>query len=219
MLGRLASAASADASNSKPVYWVHRVHRVLWWHANGVRQCAQAWSRSRSARASIWCARAASSLCSTACSTTSSAPATACSSSRNSRASSTSSRTTSTCAVHLKSFPYCFSNIQLAYKEKEQSSQVALCRLFFFFGTSNWMFYISLRSTECFVFVHVLKNITFSLEMATGRATRGRAGPENPGPRALRAETGLMIFYLRFLCALCAGRWVVTRELCIVVTC
>ena len=46
-----------------------------------------------------------------------------------------------------------------------------------------------------------------------------RAGPENPGPRALRAETGLMIFYLRFLCASCAGRWVVTRKLCIVVTC
>ena len=44
-------------------------------------------------------------------------------------------------------------------------------------------------------------------------------GPENPDPRALRAETGLMIFYLRFLCALCAGRWVITRELCIVVTC
>ena len=53
------------------------------------------------------------------------------------------------------------------------------------------------------------------------RAGPGRAGlgPENPGPRALRAETGLMIFYLRFLCALCAGRWVITRELCIVVTC
>ena len=50
------------------------------------------------------------------------------------------------------------------------------------------------------------------------RAETGRAGlgPENPGPRA---ETGLMIFYLRFLCALCAGRWVITRELCIVVTC
>ena len=42
--------------------------------------------------------------------------------------------------------------------------------------------------------------------------------PEDPGPRALRAETGLMIFHLRFLCALCARRWVVTRELCIVVT-
>ena len=57
--------------------------------------------------------------------------------------------------------------------------------------------------------------------MATGRAARGpsRAGPENPGPRALRAETGLMNFHLRVLCALCAGRWVVTRELCIVVTC
>ena len=40
-----------------------------------------------------------------------------------------------------------------------------------------------------------------------------RAGPENPGPRALRAETGLMIFHLRVLCPLCAGRWVVTREL------
>ena len=37
------------------------------------------------------------------------------------------------------------------------------------------------------------------LEMATGRAARGpdRAGPENPGPRALRAETGLKIFYLQ----------------------
>ena len=53
-------------------------------------------------------------------------------------------------------------------------------------------------------------------------AETGRAWPENPGPRALRAETGLMIFYLRFLCdvcALCAGRWVITSELCIVVTC
>ena len=47
---------------------------------------------------------------------------------------------------------------------------------------------------------------------------RPRAGPENPGPRSLRAETGLMIFYLRFLCALCAGRWVVTREMCCVLT-
>ena len=53
----------------------------------------------------------------------------------------------------------------------------------------------------------------------------GRAGPENSGPRALRAlralraETGLMIFHLRVLCAFCAGRWVVTRELCNVVTC
>ena len=28
-----------------------------------------------------------------------------------------------------------------------------------------------------------------------------RAGPENPGPRALRAETGLKWFYLRVLCA------------------
>ena len=57
--------------------------------------------------------------------------------------------------------------------------------------------------------------------MATGRAAHGpgRAGSENPGPLALRAETGLMIFYLRFFCALCAGRWVVTRKLCIVVTC
>ena len=50
-------------------------------------------------------------------------------------------------------------------------------------------------------------------------AYTGRAGPENPGPRALRTETGLKIFYLRFLCSLCAGRLVVTRELCIVVTC
>ena len=51
------------------------------------------------------------------------------------------------------------------------------------------------------------------------RADTGRTGPENPGPRALRAETGLMIFYLRFICSLCAGRLVVTRELRIVVTC
>ena len=29
----------------------------------------------------------------------------------------------------------------------------------------------------------------------------GRAGPENPGPRAFRAETGLKLFYLRVLCA------------------
>ena len=33
---------------------------------------------------------------------------------------------------------------------------------------------------------------TYPLEMATGRAAR--AGPENPGPRALRAETGLKYF-------------------------
>ena len=59
------------------------------------------------------------------------------------------------------------------------------------------------------------------LEMVRPGPARGpgRAGPEDPGPRALRAETDLMIFYLRFLCALCAGRWVVTRELYIVVTC
>ena len=31
---------------------------------------------------------------------------------------------------------------------------------------------------------------------------RPRAGPENPGPRALRAETGLMIFYLRAFCSM-----------------
>ena len=43
-----------------------------------------------------------------------------------------------------------------------------------------------------------------------------RDGKTRPGPRA---ETGLMIFYLRFLCSLCAGRSVVTKELCIVVTC
>ena len=36
----------------------------------------------------------------------------------------------------------------------------------------------------------------YQLEMATGRA-----GPENPGPRTLRAETNLNIFYLRVLCA------------------
>ena len=59
-----------------------------------------------------------------------------------------------------------------------------------------------------------------------GAGTVGRPLPHlfgiemvRPGPRALRAETGLMIFYLRFLTALSAGRWVVTRELYIVVTC
>ena len=30
---------------------------------------------------------------------------------------------------------------------------------------------------------------------------RPRAGPENPGPRASRAQTGLKIFYLKVLCA------------------
>ena len=37
--------------------------------------------------------------------------------------------------------------------------------------------------------------------MATGRAARGpgRAGPENPGPRASRAQTGLKTFYLKVL--------------------
>ena len=30
---------------------------------------------------------------------------------------------------------------------------------------------------------------------------RPRTEPENPGPRALQAETGRMIFYLRVLCA------------------
>ena len=53
---------------------------------------------------------------------------------------------------------------------------------------------------------------------------RTGSGLKIQAPRALRVETGLMLFYLRFLCALCAGRWVVTsklvtRELCIVVTC
>ena len=40
------------------------------------------------------------------------------------------------------------------------------------------------------------------LEMATGRAARGpgRAGPENPGQRASRAQTGLKFFYLKVLC-------------------
>ena len=57
-----------------------------------------------------------------------------------------------------------------------------------------------------------------------GRAWPGRGGPGLRiqarwpyGPK--RAEKGLMMFYLRFLCALCAGRWVVTRELCMFVTC
>ena len=59
--------------------------------------------------------------------------------------------------------------------------------------------------------------------MASGRAVHGpgrpRAGPENPGPPALRAETGLMIFYLRFLCALCAGRWKCTWDCITVCAC
>ena len=33
------------------------------------------------------------------------------------------------------------------------------------------------------------------------RAGPGRAGPENPGPRASRAQTGLKFFYLKVLCA------------------
>ena len=51
--------------------------------------------------------------------------------------------------------------------------------------------------------------LVYILEMAN-------LGPAR-GPK--RADTGLMIFYLRFLCSLCAGRLVVTRELCVVVTC
>ena len=59
--------------------------------------------------------------------------------------------------------------------------------------------------------------------MATGRAVRGpgRAGPENPGPRALRAETGLMIFL--FKSPLCIMRWPLGSNMgitvCNVVTC
>ena len=71
-----------------------------------------------------------------------------------------------------------------------------------------------------------VSHILYTLEMANlGPARRpkqadtGRDGPENPGPRAFRVEMGLMIFYLRFLCSLCAGRLVVTRDLCIVLTC
>ena len=53
------------------------------------------------------------------------------------------------------------------------------------------------------------------------QADTGRAGMglKIQARAPLRTETGLMIFYLRFLCSLCAGRWVVTRELRIVVTC
>ena len=43
-----------------------------------------------------------------------------------------------------------------------------------------------------------------------------KLGPAR-GPK--RAGPGLMNFYLRFLGALCAGGWVITKELCIVVTC
>ena len=61
--------------------------------------------------------------------------------------------------------------------------------------------------------------------MATGRAARGLgrpwAGPENPGPRALRAKTGLMNSNdFLFKGPLCIVRWqlgskLVTTELCI----
>ena len=51
-------------------------------------------------------------------------------------------------------------------------------------------------------------SILYILEMATGRAARGpgragpnRAVPENPGPRASRAQTGLKMFYVKVLCA------------------
>ena len=99
--------------------------------------------------------------------------------------------------------------------------------------------YSSLKEINSMLFLSISRNISVNsinpfapeftshliVEMATGRAHRGpgppRAGPvlkiQARGP--YRAKTGLMIFYLRFLCALCAGRWVVTRELCIVVTC
>ena len=45
------------------------------------------------------------------------------------------------------------------------------------------------------------------LEMATGRDARGpgRAGPENPGPRASRAQTGLKLFL--FKSPLCNGKF------------
>ena len=45
-------------------------------------------------------------------------------------------------------------------------------------------------------FVKTLYKVYSRLEMATGRA-----GPENPGPRASRAQTGLKFFYLKVLCA------------------
>ena len=45
------------------------------------------------------------------------------------------------------------------------------------------------------------------LEMVKLGPARGpkRAGPENPGPRALRAETGLMIFLFKI--PVCIVRW------------
>ena len=75
------------------------------------------------------------------------------------------------------------------------------------------------RNEIYFIYFYVYFNVTDLVLIRDGNGPGNpRAGPENPGPRALRAETGLIIFYLRFLCALCAGCWVVTRELCIVVT-
>ena len=55
---------------------------------------------------------------------------------------------------------------------------------------------IPLYSYDYCVYDILLSSTIYDIEMATGRA-----GPENPSPRALRAETGLMIFYLRILWA------------------
>ena len=61
----------------------------------------------------------------------------------------------------------------------------------------------------------------FVVEMARLGPTRGpgRARAWKSRPAGLTGRNGRNDFYLRFLCALCAGRCVVTRELCIVVTC
>ena len=101
-----------------------------------------------------------------------------------------------------------------------------VCAMILTFVRLGVIFFSSLRQ-ECHVKIKAVSQFLVKVSQMTRvpqfenhcSIVYIRDGKTRPSPRALRAETGLMIFYLRFLCALCAGRWVVTRELCIVVTC
>ena len=54
-----------------------------------------------------------------------------------------------------------------------------------------------------FVIVYTPESVIYNINIRDGNGPgRPQAGPENPGPRALRAETGLKFFYLRVLCAM-----------------
>ena len=60
----------------------------------------------------------------------------------------------------------------------------------------------------------VLEMVNLGPALGPKRADTGRAGPENPGPRAFTDRNGPNDFFiLKFLCSLCAGRWVVKRGL------